>query len=160
EVLQEVRSLLGTYQRSSDFLDDSTPEASSPYAPSPGREPGKRELLRRLQALLERESKSHTDSLLSGQAISPADDPDEAALAELEMLPQHIGSYKILRRLGEGGMGVAYLAERDDGAYRHQVAIKVLKDGLRDPGLKKRFQNERQVLAGLDHPYIARLIDG
>ena len=156
EVLQEVRSLLGTYQQSSDFLDDPTPEPSAPGAPVPGREP-KKELLRRLQALLERESEAHFDSLQSSREISAANGHDEA---ELENLPQHIGSYKILRRLGEGGMGVAYLAERDDGAYCQQVAIKVLKDGLRDPGLKKRFQNERQVLAGLDHPYIARLIDG
>ena len=76
------------------------------------------------------------------------------------VLPGHIGPYKILRTLGEGGMGIAYLAERDDGAYRQKVAIKVLKDTARYPGLVRRFHNERQVLAGLDHPYIARLIDG
>ncbi len=57
-------------------------------------------------------------------------------------------------------MGVAYLAERDDGVYRHEVAIKVLKGCSLTHGLIRRFQNERQVLAGLDHPYIARLIDG
>ena len=49
------------------------------------------------------------------------------------LLPGHIGPYRILRTLGEGGMGIAYLAERDDGAYRQTVAIKVLKDTARYP---------------------------
>ena len=74
--------------------------------------------------------------------------------------PERIGAYLILRRLGEGGMGVVYLAARDDGAYQHKVAVKVLKGGSQAAALARRFRRERQVLAGLDHPNIARLIDG
>jgi non-specific serine/threonine protein kinase/serine/threonine-protein kinase len=74
--------------------------------------------------------------------------------------PERAGPYRVLRRLGEGGMGVVYLAERDDGQYRQQVAIKVMKGGPMAAGLVRRFRKERQILAGLNHPHIARLIDG
>ncbi len=74
--------------------------------------------------------------------------------------PDHAGPYRIIRRLGEGGMGVVYLAERDDGQYRQQVAVKVMKGGLLDGNLMRRFRNERQILSELDHPHIARLMDG
>ncbi|GAB5522013.1 MAG: hypothetical protein RhofKO_42640 [Rhodothermales bacterium] len=73
---------------------------------------------------------------------------------------QQIGPYAVLRRLGRGGMGTVYLAERADGAYRQQVAIKVLRRGLDTEDLLRRFQNERQILATLTHPHIARLLDG
>ncbi len=74
--------------------------------------------------------------------------------------PERTGPYRIIRKLGEGGMGVVYLAERDDGEYRQQVAVKVMKAGPQATGLLNRFRNERQILAQLDHPNIARLIDG
>ncbi|NGX17728.1 serine/threonine-protein kinase [Wenzhouxiangella sp. XN24] len=82
-----------------------------------------------------------------------------AALAKRDA-PASIGRYEILSLLGEGGMGDVYLARRADGEYTQQVAIKVL--GSRRPGkeLIRRFQAERQILANLDHPNIARLIDG
>jgi len=74
--------------------------------------------------------------------------------------PGSIGRYEVIGLLGEGGMGDVYLARRADGEYTQQVAIKVL--GSRRPGkeLIRRFQAERQILANLDHPNIARLIDG
>ncbi|HEX6717720.1 MAG TPA: protein kinase [Pyrinomonadaceae bacterium] len=71
-----------------------------------------------------------------------------------------IGSYKILREIGHGGMGAVYLAERDDEHYRQQVAIKLIKPGLGGEAIRKRFRNEMQILADLNHPNIARLFDG
>lgn len=82
-----------------------------------------------------------------------------AKLAKREAMAS-IGRYEILSLLGEGGMGDVYLARRADGEYTQQVAIKVL--GSRRPGKEmiRRFQAERQILANLDHPNIARLING
>lgn len=73
---------------------------------------------------------------------------------------ERIGPYRVLRRIGRGGMGIVYLAERDDGQFRRRVAIKVLPSGAEDVQLYRRFLAERQILASLDHPNIARLLDG
>jgi len=74
-------------------------------------------------------------------------------------VPERIGPYRVERLLGAGGMGAVYLAVRDDDQYRKQVAIKVIPTAG-DPDLLGRFRAERQIVAGLDHPYIARLLDG
>lgn len=71
-----------------------------------------------------------------------------------------IGPYRVLRELGKGGMGVVYLAVRDDGAFRKNVAIKLLRGDAVTPEFVDRFRNERQVLANLDHSNIARILDG
>ncbi len=71
-----------------------------------------------------------------------------------------IDRYRIIGELDRGGMGVVYLAVRDDGAYRQTVAVKVLRHGLGSAALVARFRAERQILARLDHPNIARLLDG
>ncbi len=71
-----------------------------------------------------------------------------------------IGRYRVLRELGRGGMGVVYLAEREGGQFHQQVAIKVVKRGLDTEEILRRFRHERQILASLQHPNIARLIDG
>ena len=71
-----------------------------------------------------------------------------------------IGPYRIVREIGHGGMGSVYLAERDDENYRQQVAIKLIKPGLGGEAIRKRFRNEMQILADLNHPNIARLLDG
>ncbi len=75
-------------------------------------------------------------------------------------VPERIGAYKILSRLGQGGMGVVYLALRDDGAFTKKVALKLIREGLQDQELLERFRSERQVLAALEHPNIARILDG
>jgi len=72
---------------------------------------------------------------------------------------RRIGPYRLLRELGHGGVGVVYLAERIDGAYHQQVAIKLLQRHLADLE-EHRLRAERQILAQLDHPAIARLLDG
>jgi len=70
------------------------------------------------------------------------------------------GAYKTLEKLGEGGMGAVFLAERDDGEFRQRVAVKVIRSGINSDAVLRRFLNERQILAELEHPNIARLIDG
>lgn len=79
---------------------------------------------------------------------------------DLRLDGSHIGAYRILQELGRGGMGVVYLAERADGVYQQQVAVKVLQEGVFTAALAERFRQERQMLAGLTHPGIARLLDG
>ena len=72
---------------------------------------------------------------------------------------RRLGPYRLVRRIGEGGMGTVWLAERADDQYRKQVALKILRAGG-DASLASRFRTERQLLADLDHPNIARLLDG
>jgi eukaryotic-like serine/threonine-protein kinase len=72
---------------------------------------------------------------------------------------RHIGPYRVVREIGEGGMGVVYLAERADAAFEKQVAIKVVRGALRSASLLQRFREERRILATLEHPSIARLLD-
>ncbi len=71
-----------------------------------------------------------------------------------------IGAYRIVREIGRGGMGTVYLAERDDQHFHKQVAIKLVTRGMDTAALLDRFRRERQILARLEHPYIARLLDG
>ena len=73
---------------------------------------------------------------------------------------QPIGPYKVIRKIGQGGMGAVYLASRDDQAFRKEVAIKVIKRGQDTEEVIHRFRSERQILASLDHPNITRLLDG
>ena len=73
---------------------------------------------------------------------------------------ERIGAWKILRELGRGGSGVVYLAERADGAYDQEVALKWLRSDRPVPGGRDVLAREREMLASLDHPNIARLIDG
>lgn len=91
----------------------------------------------------------------------------EAALGDREdtvenVLPSggRIGLYVLERILGSGGMSIVYLARRQDGAFRQDVAVKVLRHPGRHPDLVRRFRIERQILAHLRHPNIARVIDG
>ena len=71
-----------------------------------------------------------------------------------------IGSYQTIREIGRGGMGTVYLAARADEEYQKQVAVKVVKRGMDTDAVVRGFRKERQILAGLDHPHIARLLDG
>lgn len=71
-----------------------------------------------------------------------------------------IGPYKLIRELGRGGMGVVYLVERSDGEFQKQMALKLVKRGMDTDEILQRFRHERQILASLEHPNIARLYDG
>ena len=76
------------------------------------------------------------------------------------MAGRRLGVYKLVRRVGQGGMASVYLAVRADGEFRQQVAIKLVRAGLDSDEVLSRFRNERQTLAGLDHPNIVKLLDG
>jgi serine/threonine protein kinase/tetratricopeptide (TPR) repeat protein len=73
---------------------------------------------------------------------------------------RRVGSYRLVREVGRGGMGAVYEALRADGEFRHRVAVKLIKRGMDTDFILRRFRNERQILATLDHPFIAKLLDG
>ena len=73
---------------------------------------------------------------------------------------RRLGPYRIVAELGWGGMGAVYLAERDDGLFEQQVAVKVVRSDLDRDNTERRFARERSILAALKHPHIARLYDG
>ena len=75
-------------------------------------------------------------------------------------LGSRIGAYRLTREIGRGGMGAVYLAERADGEFNQQVAIKLVKRGMDSDFIIRRFRHERQILASFEHPFIARLLDG
>ena len=76
------------------------------------------------------------------------------------LIDARIGPYRVVRELGRGGMGAVYLAERADGQFEHRVALKLVRGGFESADLVRRFLDERQILARLEHPHIARLLDG
>ena len=93
-------------------------------------------------------------SAFDGETTPDADDRDTS------LDGQRIGAYRNVRELGHGGMGTVYLAVRDDEAYRKEVAVKLINRGMDTEGIVRAFRTERQILATLDHPNIARLLDG
>ena len=84
----------------------------------------------------------------------------EADKLHPSMIGHRIGAYRLVAEIGRGGMGAAYLAERADQAYEKRVAVKLIKPGMDTDAILRRFRHERQILANLDHPNIARLLDG
>jgi tetratricopeptide (TPR) repeat protein/tRNA A-37 threonylcarbamoyl transferase component Bud32 len=116
---------------------------------------GDPELLEEVRSLLEGEAGGE-DLLVEAvgeAATSLAHEPEPQQ-------QERIGSYRIERKLGQGGMGAVYLAIRDDDQYRKKVALKVIRRGLDASWMVNRFRHERQILASLEHPHIARLLDG
>jgi serine/threonine protein kinase/Tfp pilus assembly protein PilF len=73
---------------------------------------------------------------------------------------RRFGPYRVERELGRGGMGTVFVAARTDGQFEQRVALKVIRQSLPGEGLRRRFLRERQILARLEHPNIARLLDG
>jgi serine/threonine-protein kinase len=109
-----------------------------------------RELLRELlereaqPGILDRDGADYAESLIVAAAAAPLT----------------VGAYRVLDLIGEGGSGSVYRAEREVDGYVQRVALKLLRVGLRDPLEQARFRRERRILARLEHPAIARLIDG
>ena len=107
------------------------------------------------------ESPDYNDqTLLDALGASAADAVTEEAEAGVLLPGARLGPYRILGELGQGGMACVYLAERDDEQYRQRVALKVVKRGMDTQAVLDRFRHERQILANLVHPNIARLLDG
>ncbi|MGI8493954.1 MAG: protein kinase domain-containing protein [Pyrinomonadaceae bacterium] len=75
------------------------------------------------------------------------------------LVGEKFGVYEVIRELGYGGMGAVFLAERTDGKFEQKVALKLLKREMNTAALRRRFQQERNILASLEHPHIARLLD-
>lgn len=108
----------------------------------------------RLLAAAERPDPRLDPDAWAGRRIwTPADLPPDPAREH-----DRVGSYRVLREIGRGGMSVVYLARRDDGQFDRHVALKFL--GVHHALGVRRFERERRILAGLAHPHIARLLDG
>ncbi|MGB8510503.1 MAG: serine/threonine-protein kinase [Pyrinomonadaceae bacterium] len=149
EEWQKVEELLNTALGLPDperrkFLDETC-------ADSPG-------LRREVESLLVCEEKA--DGFLDAPAIAFSADFFDGADGLEERAGQIVGHYRIKREIGRGGMGAVFLAERSDGEFRQEVALKVVRRSFADAELARRFRRERQILASLNHPNIARLLDG
>src|SRR5207302_6769882 len=86
--------------------------------------------------------------------------PEPMPDSQHTIVGRRIGPCQVIRQLGHDGMAVAYFAVRADDQYRKSVAIKLVRPGLDREDLLRRFRNERQTLAALDHPNIVKLLDG
>jgi tetratricopeptide (TPR) repeat protein len=118
---------------------------------------GNEQLRREIEALLESDHAADDfiadpPARLVADAFSGSYDPSDAG--------RMIGQYQLTECVGSGGMGTVYLAERADRQFEMQVAIKLIKRGMDTDTVLRRFQHERQILASLEHPNIARLLDG
>lgn len=110
--------------------------------------------------------RAEVDSLLdaadrSGGFLASLDsDGDDTEPVDTPLADLRIGAYRLTEPIGIGGMGTVYRAERIDGQFAHEIAVKVIAGSLADRFAEQRFRVERQILAGLHHPYIVTLIDG
>jgi serine/threonine-protein kinase len=115
-----------------------------------------------VQALLEADVAARGDTVLAARAPDLLDRYAEEsdARADDAWTGRRLGAWRLIRIIGRGGMGRVYLAERDDAAYRQQAAIKLVRSGVDHEDVVRRFRTERQMLANLQHPNIAHLLDG
>ena len=134
----EVESLLSADQRAGDFMDTVDAERGA--------------------ALLEAESGVEPATLSAANALASPPDPLTSVFSDSS--GRRVGAYRLLRELGRGGMGVVYLAERVEGGFEQRAVIKLIKRGMDSDTIRRRFLRERQILAGLEHVNVARLLDG
>src|SRR5262250_340283 len=123
-------------------------------------------------ALLDRLCGGGTEIRMEVESLLRADTTGESAvcaaiesevasmLDESPPVDTRLGSYRLLKEIGRGGMGTVYLAERADGQFQKQVAVKMVRPDMDTEFILARFRRERQVLGRLDHPNIGRLLDG
>lgn len=121
------------------------------------------------QAILERRCGEDQELRQELESLLACDDPGRplveipaavALVSEEDNSGRRVGPYQLIRLLGHGGMGAVYLGVRVDDQYQKQVAVKLLKRGMDTEFMLRRFRQERQILANLEHPFIARLLDG
>jgi serine/threonine-protein kinase len=111
-----------------------------------------------LEALIAAAGRNDLLSKPVGEWFLRLDDELEPITSD-QLLGQTVGDYRLVKQLGAGGMGAVYLGERVEGDFRHQVAIKLLQHGWHSAQQDVLFRRERQILASLSHPNIARLLD-
>jgi len=137
-----VQALSRPLPERADFLDTACPEDPA--------------LRREVEALLDEAERPGPIDVLASELVGPL----TARWRGVPTADDRVGPYRIIREIGRGGMGVVYLAERADGQYEHRVALKVMREHTADADRLARFLHERQILAQLTHPNIARLLDG
>ena len=111
-----------------------------------------------LRTGMESEAKSSPDGDESGPTAAPRDDTPAGSRPFSEGPGSRIGPYKLLQEIGEGGMGVVYMAEQET-PVRRRVALKIIKPGMDTSQVIARFEAERQALALMDHQHIAKVLD-
>ena len=117
---------------------------------------GDAQLKAEIESLLtfESESEQFLEKTVAPYAASILND------TETGVSGKRFGVYRLIREIGRGGMGAVFLAERSDGEYEQKVALKIIRQTVADRESENRFRRERQILAALNHPNIARLLDG
>lgn len=140
-------------------VDLSSIERESFLTKSCGEDSELREQVERLLSADE-EADDFIESPVPMSHITRLFDTTVIELQDDALLGRMIGPYKLLREIGRGGMGTVFLAERADSEFYQRVAIKLIKRGMDTDFILRRFRNERQILANLNHPNIARLLDG
>jgi serine/threonine protein kinase len=120
---------------------------------------GEPQIIAEVLSLLKLDQQADAAGFLNGSALQIEAEHLARGVGD-ERVGESFGPFKIVRLIGTGGMGAIYLAERDDEQYRRRVAIKVIKRGMDTDHVLRRFGNERQILANLSHPNIARLYTG
>jgi serine/threonine protein kinase len=122
---------------------------------------GDAELRGEVEALLESHEEAEQESFIEAPPYTVAPGALGLAVPKFDACEgRSFGPYKVIREIARGGMGRVYLAERADDAYHKQVAIKLVGSGHEGDELRRRLVHERDILATLDHPNIARLLDG
>lgn len=119
------------------------------------------ELLAEVRSLLAADSREHR--LLDGSAMGTDEVFAADALSAATPAPEigtRIGAWRLEKPLGEGGMGIVYLAQRAEDDFVQRAALKLIKRGMDTASIVRRFEQERRIVAGLEHPNIARLLDG
>ena len=153
---QQVKQILG------DALER-PPEARASFLTSACS--GDDRLRREVEMLLEAHEQAEAENALEGALfdrdfIQEALDLNGAGARTSGQAGQRVGRYRLVEEIGRGGMGSVYRAERADGLFEQEVAIKLMRRGLEALALQRRFEQERQILARLRHEGIAHLLDG
>lgn len=117
-----------------------------------------RALLARANQLISAAGKIQKNAFLSDDAFGVGARAIASEIDSVDHNGKYIGHYKLVSEIARGGMGIVYLADRDD--FQHRVALKLIRSGVDSAEINRRFRIERDVLASLNHPNIARLLDG
>ena len=118
---------------------------------------GDAEMRREVMQLLDADRRAAT--FLESPAVVMSPEPSSPASELSSMVGRRLGPYRVVREIGRGGMGTVYVGHRDDSEFEQRVALKVVREA-RSECVLEWFRYERQILASLEHPNIARLLDG